>query len=162
MKKSTRTTARKATFKPGKGKSWTDKVLLDDKQPQVKRIDKKFADIPAGCSMLIATPRIIDNYLRTIPKGKAMTLQTMRNDLAREYNAEYTCPVTTGIFLRIVSEAAFEQLGQGKRISSVAPFWRLVDEKSPLAGKLSFGSDFIKSQREREGIARLEATKPKR
>jgi hypothetical protein len=147
-------TAKKATFKPGKGKSWTEKVE-DERQPQVKRIEKSFADIPAGSKMLIVTPKIVDNYLRHIPNGKAVTLQTMRSDLAQEYQADYTCPVTSGIFLRIVSEAAHEQIEQGKSVSAVAPFWRLVDENSPLAKKLSFGSGFIKLQRSKEGIALL-------
>ena len=40
----------------------------------------------------------------------------MRNDLAIEYQADETCTVTTGIFLRIVSEASFEELNVGKDI----------------------------------------------
>lgn len=140
-------------FKTSKGKSWSEK-LTDGKEPKVKRIEKDFADIPAGAKMFIATPMIIDNYLRQIPKGKSTTLQTMRKDLAHEYQADYTCPVTTGIFLRIVSEAAHEQLQNGKPTTAVAPFWRVVDENSPLAKKLSFGCDFIKNQRYKEGLRR--------
>jgi len=139
------------SFKPSKGKSWSEK-LTHAKEPQVKRIEKDFADIPAGAKMLIATPKIIDNYIRQIPKGKSTTLQTMRKDLAHEYHAEYTCPVTTGIFLRIVSEAAHEQIENGKPTTAVAPFWRVVDENSPLAKKLSFGPAFIKAQRYKERI----------
>lgn len=141
----------KMSLKKDKGKSWSEK-LVKDNEPQIKRIEKDFADIPAGAKMFIATPKIIDNYIRQIPKGKSTTLQTMRKDLAHEYRADYTCPVTTGIFLRIVSEAAHEQIQNGKPKTSVAPFWRLVDENSTLAKKLSFGCDFIKSQRYKEGI----------
>jgi hypothetical protein len=32
----------------------------------------------------------------------------------------------------------------------VTPFWRVIDEYSTTAGKLSFDSRFIKVQRERE------------
>jgi hypothetical protein len=103
--------------------------------------------------MLIATPKIIDDYLRQIPKGKSVSLLTLRKDLANEYQADNTCPLTTGIFLRIVSEAAHEQLEKGAATGKVAPFWRVVDERSPLNKKLTFGPIFVKKQREREGIA---------
>lgn len=135
----------------GKGKSWTDK-LLSDKQHVVKRIERDFADIPAGSSMLIATPGIIEDYIQQLPKGKSGTVQTLRKDLAATFQAEYTCPVTTGIFLRIVSEAAHEQWLQGEKLSSITPFWRIVEENSPLAKKLSFGAEFIREQRKKEGI----------
>jgi hypothetical protein len=84
----------------------------------------------------------------------------MRKDLAVEYGAEYTCPVTSGIFLRIVSEAAHEQIEKGTPISKVAPFWRVVDEKSALNKKLSFGPEFVGQHRKREGL--VADQKPKR
>ena len=118
----------------------------------IKTIDKKFADIPKGSKMFIATPQIIDDYINHIPSGKSTDLATMRNDLAIEYQADKTCPVTTGIFLRIVSEASFEELNAGKDIQKVTPFWRIVNPKSKLAEKLECGIDFIEKQREIEGI----------
>jgi hypothetical protein len=145
-------------MKPGKGKTWTDKVNAE-KIHEVKRLDKKFADMPEGCKMLIATPKIVEEYVKQIPKGKSVSMQTMRNDLASEYRAEYTCPVTSGIFLRMVSEAAYEQIQQGKPLSKVAPFWRIVEENSALNKKLSFGSDFVKDQRKRERIGLVKVAK---
>lgn len=139
-------------MKPGKGKMWTDKVNDAAKVHQVKKLDKDFADMPANSIMLIATPKIIDAYVRQIPKGTSVSLLTMRNDLANEYHAEYTCPVTSGIFLRIVSEAAHEQLQQGKPLTKITPFWRVVDEKSALNKKFSFGPDFVTEQRKKEGL----------
>lgn len=130
-------------------KTWSEKYLTTSK-PQVKRIDKKFADIPEGASMLIATPKIVDEYISMIPKGKTADIKTMRSDLAAEYHAEYTCPVTSGIFLRIVAEKAYEEYAQGKK--KITPFWRMIDPKSPAAKKLTFGTDFIRSKRQEEGI----------
>ncbi|HEY0651977.1 MAG TPA: hypothetical protein VGD65_02575 [Chryseosolibacter sp.] len=143
----------KSTFLPGKGKTWSEKVS-GDKAHEVKRNDKGFADIPPGSTMLIATPKIVDEYVRQIPKGKEVTLQTMRKDLAGEFGADYTCPVTAGIFLRIVAEAAHEQYSNGKPLSKITPFWRVVDEKSTIGKKVSFGSDFIKAQRKKEGLGK--------
>ena len=76
-----------------KRKTWQEKLHID-KQAHIEKIDKDFADIPAGCKMLVATPLIVDAYIRNIPKGSSTTLQQMRKDLASEYNADYTCPIT--------------------------------------------------------------------
>ncbi len=143
---------KEVTMKSTRGKSWTDRVSDPTKMHMVKKLEKDFADMPAGAKMLIATPQIIDEYVRQIPKGKSGRLATMRKDLAVEYGADYTCPVTSGIFLRIVSEAAHEQIEKGTPISKVTPFWRLVDEKSALNKKLSFGEAFVKQQRKKEQI----------
>lgn len=152
--------ARKTTMKPAKGKTWTEKVNDPTKEYIVKKLDKAFADMPAGSKMLIATPRIIDAYVRHIRKGKSGTLAKMRKDLALEYGADYTCPVTSGIFLRIVSEAAHEQIEKGISLTKVTPFWRVIDENSPLNKKLSFGSEFVARLRKKEGLT--EDQKPKR
>ena len=132
-------------------KNWKDK-MISKRSHEVKVINKNFADIPAHSKMLIATPTIIDDYVRQIPKGKSTTLQTMRKDLAITYQAEYTCPVTTGIFLRIVAEAAHEDFKSGVQDNKITPFWRVVDGKSKLAQKVSFGADFIYKQRKKEGL----------
>ena len=102
--------------------------------------------------MFIATPQIIDNYIKQIPKGKKVAVQTMRKDLAIENRADYTCPVTTGIFLRIVAEANFEKYQQTNSLKDITPFWRVVEPNSTLSKKLTFGQDFIINQREAENI----------
>ena len=132
-------------------KTWIEKRDCD-KSYKIKTIDKKFADIPEGSKMFIPTPRIIDDYIKHIPYGKSTELSTMRNDLATDYQADKTCPVTTGIFLRIVSEASYEELKSGKGIEEVTPFWRIVNPKSKLANKLECGAEFINKQRGNEVI----------
>lgn len=132
-------------------KTWAEK-MKPDAEWKVERTDKKFADIPEGASMLIATPNIVDEYVKNIPEGTATDIKQMRRDLATEYNAEYTCPVTSGIFLRIVAENAYGELQKGKSIDHIAPFWRIIDMKSPAAKKLTFGIDFLREQRKKEGL----------
>jgi hypothetical protein len=134
-----------------KRKTWAEK-MNPDAEPQVKKTDKDFADIPAGATMLIATPTIVDEYVKHIPKGTHSSLQQMRKDLAAEYNAEFTCPVTSGIFLRIVAENAYEEHQKGKPLTKIAPFWRMMDKKSPALKKLTFGADFVLEQRQREKL----------
>jgi hypothetical protein len=46
-----------------------------------------------------------------------------------------------------VAEAAWDEIEAGAPISEVAPFWRVVDPKSPLAKKLRAGSTWIEQQR---------------
>lgn len=130
-------------------KSWLDK-LNENKEPKIKRIDIDFADIPSGSIMFIATPKIIDNYIKGIGVGKRIDIKTLRKDLAIEHNADYTCPVTTGIFLRIVAEANYENLQQGKRLEEITPFWRVIEPNSTLAKKLTFGQEFLQQQVEKE------------
>ena len=100
-------------------KSWKEKLNVD-KSFVVKRLDKNFSDMKVGENMLIATPKIIDEYIKQIPKGINVNIKALMNDLALTYNADTTCPVTTGLFLRIVSEAAYEDLLSGeKNINSI-------------------------------------------
>jgi hypothetical protein len=130
-------------------KSWLDK-LNEHKEPKIKRIDIDFADIPAGSMMFIATPKLIDEYIQEIGFGRRIDSKTLRKDLAIEHNADYTCPVTTGIFLRIVAEANYEKLQQGKHLEEITPFWRVIEPNSALAKKLTFGQDFLLQQIEKE------------
>lgn len=58
-----------------------------------------------------------------------------------------------GIFLRIVAEAALEELAAGTPEDRITPFWRVLDENSVTAGKIRGGAEFIRRMREREGIA---------
>jgi len=130
-------------------KTWLDK-LNAPKQPKVKKIETDFADIPAGSQMLVATPQLIDEYIRHIPKGKLVDPKTLRKDLALEHHADHTCPVSTGIFLRIVAEANLEKIQQGTALKSVTPFWRVIHPDSALAAKLSCGKTFLQQQLDRE------------
>lgn len=133
-------------------KTWSEK-LKSGKKAKTKRIETAFADIPANSMMFIATPEIIDHYIQHIPEGKQVTTQTMRKDLALEHQADYTCPVTTGIFLRIVAEANFEKYQQTNSIEKLTPFWRVIEPNSALAKKLTFGQDFIINQRKAEQLS---------
>lgn len=69
-----------------------------------------------------------------------------------EFNAGYSCPITSGIFLRIVSELAYQQYQNGTPLKQITPFWRMIDKKGPLAKKLSFGYEFIEEMQKKEGI----------
>ena len=102
--------------------------------------------------MLIVSPPIIDEYVKSILYGEFIELVKMRDDLAKDYQADKTCPVTTGIFLRIVSEASYEEFQSGDNLETITPFWRMVNPNSKLAGKLACGIDFIAERQTQENI----------
>ena len=125
-------------------KSWIDK-FNQPREKMIKVLDTDFSDMKVGEKMLIATPKIIDEYINQVPKSYTVDMKTMRKDLALTHQADVTCPVTTGIFLRVVSEASFEKIILWEK--NPTPFWRVVDPKSNLAKKLACGSKFIRDMR---------------
>jgi hypothetical protein len=72
--------------------------------------------------MLIPSPKVIEEYIKKIPRGSEVSIGRIRSDLAKKYKADKTCPITTGIFLRIVSELNYEKLSQGVPNSKITPF----------------------------------------
>ena len=132
-------------------KSWIEKRDID-KEFKVKINPKRFADIPAGTKMFIPTPKIVDKLVKTIPFGSFLYSTQIRKKLANNYNAEMTCPVVTGISMRILSEAAFEEFEIHNNIGKITPFWRIVEPDSKLAGKLACGIDFIVEKQIQENI----------
>jgi hypothetical protein len=130
-------------------KSWKQK--LDGGQPaHVEVLEKPFGGALPGAKMLVATPRLVDEYMRKIPAGESRSIAQMRTDLAKAHGAEISCPLSTSIFARIAAEAALEETETGVPLAEVTPFWRVIDDKSPIAKKLSCGADMIRAQRERE------------
>jgi hypothetical protein len=87
--------------------------------------------------MLIPRPLDVDALIRTIPRGKLVTVNQLRSRLAAEHHADVTCPLTTGIFIRIASEAAEEDRKAGK--SRVTPYWRVLREGGLLNDKFPGG-----------------------
>lgn len=143
-----------------KRKTWKEKLEVDRK-PEVEKTDKGFAGVKEGQLMLIPTPKLVDAYIRQIPNGSQADTLQIRKGLAAEYHAETTCPLTTGIFLRIVAEAAYEDYQKGKTLSEITPFWRAMDEYSPAAKKLTFGTALLKEQRRKEKLQPFKKTKTK-
>jgi alkylated DNA nucleotide flippase Atl1 len=59
--------------------------------------------------------------------------------LAHWHNVDVTCPLVTGIFLRIVAEAAEEERIAGK--PDITPYWRVLREEGGLNAKFPGGID---------------------
>ena len=130
-------------------KTWTQK-LDNGRDPKVVTLPKPFCGVQAGAKLFVGTPRLVKQYIDYIPRGSSTTVAHMRDDLAAQFNADVTCPTSTGIFVRIVAEAALEDLANGTPEKKITPFWRVVDENSPVASKLSCGPAFIQKMRASE------------
>jgi hypothetical protein len=120
------------------------------KSPKVVVLESDFAGIKKGAKLHVSTPELIDAYVRKIPEGEVRTITRLRNELARKNGADATCPVSSAIFLRIVAEAAWGEIQSGAPLSKVTPFWRAIEPNSPIAKRLSVGSDWIAHQRQME------------
>ena len=114
-----------------------EEKMNNPKEPEVKVLKRQMGNnFPAG-RMLIATPKTVASEIRLIRKGKVKTIAQIRGQLAKKYKADYTCPITTGIFLRIVAEHAEQQRSRG--VKRIAPYWRVVQRDYSLNPKLPGG-----------------------
>ena len=126
--------------------------LCRKKTEKKVRLESDFAGIRAGSTMFVATPMIVDAYIRAIPAGEHRTVPGMRNELARRNRCDASCPVSTAIFTRMSAEAAIEQMAEGRDASEVAPFWRILRPTDKIALRLAIDPDWIAMQRKLEGI----------
>ncbi len=137
---------------PRSPKTWQEKMQA--KPPHTVTLDKAFAGVPAGARLLISCPLELDTFLRERTRpGEFLSIQELRRQLARVHGADAACPVSTSIFLRTVSEAAWEKIEAGAQAPDVTPFWRVVEPDTPLARKLKCGSQWIEQQRAAEAAA---------
>jgi len=94
-------------------KSWKEK-LYNGNEPKIVRVERAYAGLPAGSTLLVGTPLLVKQYIDAIPEGQTVDVSTMRRDLAARFGADAMCPSSTGIFVRIVREAANEDRAAGR------------------------------------------------
>ncbi len=87
--------------------------------------------------ILIPKPLDVEALIRKIPTGKLATLGQIMDKLAIDANADKSCAKVTGIFLRIIAEAAEEDLERGEKI--ITPYWRVIKNDGSLNNKFPGG-----------------------
>jgi len=105
-------------------------------EPKIVDIPPKMSRFGAG-TMLIPTPQLVDKLIREVPRGKLVTVKELRRKLAADFGANVTCPLTTGIFIRIAAEAAEEDRARGSR--RITPYWRVIKDDGSLNPKFPGG-----------------------
>lgn len=123
--------------------AWREKLEREDNS-KVVQIPSRMANRFGSGTMLIPRPLDVDALIRKAGKGSLITPSQIRDSLARANEADVTCPLTTGIFIRIAAEAAEEDLRNGKK--RITPYWRVVREDGSLMEKLPGG---VKAQAKR-------------
>lgn len=124
-----------------------NKMLNDNKgMPKIKVIDdEKTIKKYGGTRMLLAPPLYYDKLMKKVPKGKLIIAGQIREYLAKENNADFTCPLTAGIFINIVAWASYQ------RKEDITPYWRTLKTNGELNNKYPEGIELQKRLLEEEG-----------
>ena len=137
------------TADSGARKSWQDKLREPKGLPKVVKLKEKAKVRWGGNNMVVPSPQEVEGLMRQVPPGKVTTINAIRVTLARRHRAAIACPVTTGIFVWIIANAAAEMERQGRRTTT--PFWRTLKSDGSLNEKYPGGRARQRQQLEREG-----------
>ena len=108
-------------------KSWREKLQDGKNLPRVVEINDKMSKRWGTGTCVIPAPVEVDEVMRNVPEGRLITINQIREFLAKKHGASIGCPITTGIFCNIAARAAEEDAGEGKK--EVTPYWRTLKSK---------------------------------
>jgi len=133
-------------------KSWQEKLADNKDLPKVEKITPKMSTrwgTKTGDTVVIPAPIEVDEIMKNVPEGKLITINQIREILAKKHGATIGCPITTGIFARIAAEASEERVMEGKK--DITPYWRTLKSGGVLNEKYPGGIDNLKKRLEEEG-----------
>lgn len=107
--------------------------------------DAKTLERYGGNKMLIASPLEYDAIMRQIPEGFVITTDKIREYLTNRHQADFTCQLTSGIFISLAAHASDE------RDSDKTPYWRTLKINGELNEKYPGGIERQKENLEHEG-----------
>ena len=107
--------------------------------------DQKSIEKYGGDRMYFAPPIDYDRVMRLIPHGKVITVGEIRNHFAKLSGADFTEPITAGIFVTIAAWASFQ------RIDDETPYWRTLKANGELNARYPGGCEAQKEKLEEEG-----------
>lgn len=130
--------------------SWREKLENSPEGlPKVVNGPAKWEKRFGGRRVLVPTPLLVDAVIRKVRKRKLITVNQIRQRLAKEFKADSTCPLTTGIFIRIAAETAQEDLQSGKK--RITPYWRVLKKDGSLNPKFPGGVKAQAARLRKEG-----------
>lgn len=130
-------------------KTWRQKLEDDKGLPRVCPIDETRSKRWGEGTFVIPAPREVDELMRSVPKGRLITIDELRRALATRHRATIACPLTTGIFAWIAAHAAAEAQSQGAR--RITPYWRTLKAGGELNPRYPGGLDSLAKLLEAEG-----------
>ena len=122
-------------------------MLHDNKDmPKFQVITKqKSIEKYGGNNMYFAPPIDYDKVMKKIPYGKVITIGKIREFFAKENDADFTEPITAGIFVSIAAWASYQ------RTEDKTPYWRTLKANGELNSKYPGGIEVQKEKLEAEG-----------
>ena len=122
-------------------------MLIDSKDmPKIQIItDEKSIEKYGGNKMFFAPPIDYDKVMRLVPFGRLLTVGAIREYFARKSGADFTEPITAGIFVSIAAWASFQ------RSEDQIPYWRTLKANGELNAKYPGGIEAQKEKLEAEG-----------
>lgn len=122
-------------------------MLHDSKDmPKYQTItDSKSIEKYGGDRMYFAPPLEYDRVMRQVPCGKVVTVGEIREYFARKSGADFTEPITAGIFVSIAAWASYQ------RKEDETPYWRTLKANGELNPKYPGGVEAQKEKLEAEG-----------
>lgn len=103
--------------------SWQEKLHKNNGLPKTETITDPKSKWGTG-TMVIPAPIEVDEVIRRVPRGKLITINEIREALAKKHRTKICCPLTTGIFSWIAAHAAEEARAEGKK--RITPWWRTL------------------------------------
>lgn len=127
-------------------KTFNEKLNDSKDMPKMVLInDEKSIERYGGKKMIIAPPLDYNKIMSKIPEGRIITVTEIRNYLAEKYDADFTCPLTAGIFISLAAQASHE------RNTDKIPYWRTLKKDGELNSKYPLGIEYQKEMLEKEG-----------
>ena len=130
-------------------KTWQEKLADSKDLPKVVGITGKMSARWGTGTLVIPAPIEVDGIMREVPRGKLITINQIREIVARKHGATVGCPLTTGIFAWIAAHAAEEAAAEGKK--DITPYWRTLKSKGELNEKYPGGVDAQAAHLREEG-----------
>lgn len=132
-----------------KQKSWQEKLEDSKGLPKVEKITEKMSKRWGNGTIVIPAPKEVDEVMRKVKKGKLITINQIRETLARKHKATIGCPIATGIFAWISAHAADEAKREGKK--KITPYWRTLKSSGELNPKYPGGIESQAYHLKKEG-----------
>ncbi|MDO5300070.1 MAG: MGMT family protein [Clostridia bacterium] len=122
-------------------------MLNDSKDmPKIQIIsDEKSIEKYGGSKMYFAPPIAYDQVMKQVPYGKVITVGQIREYFAEQNQADFTEPITAGIFVSISAWASYQ------RAENETPYWRTLKANGELNPKYPGGIEAQKLKLEAEG-----------
>jgi len=70
-------------------KSWREKLLDDKDMPKVVEVNEKMSKLWGEGTVVIPAPREVDGIMRMVPNGRLITINQIREVLARRHKASF-------------------------------------------------------------------------